>query len=69
MKFRLRWFRCCVCNLEFEDLVEAEEDTENIKCPHCNCETREVRLTMPRHGRHGSWGQWRMDQDWDKPGK
>ena len=49
-------FKCAKCGQHFEELVENER--EQLSCPHCgSIEVVSVppQLTVPRHGKHGSW--------------
>jgi putative FmdB family regulatory protein len=53
---KLLEFKCSKCGKHFEELVE---EGEQPVCPHCG--SSEVvyispQLTVPKHGKHGSWG-------------
>lgn len=53
---KLLEFECKKCGKHFEELVENER--EQLKCPSCgSIEVISVpsQLTVPAHGKHGSW--------------
>jgi len=64
----LKTFECISCGTVFEDLVGKKEGAD---CPKCNGKGKELSPTQtsPSYGKHGSWAQWRMDQNWTQKGK
>ena len=51
---------CTKCSEVYEEWIKSEEDINTMTCPKCNASLKKI-ISNPKHYKHVSWSQWRVD--------